>query len=195
MFVPEDDAEQHELLGVYAHELTHHWLATQAPFARRRPDVDQPGYWIAEGFAILVEEFVFEPRAGTWSPRNPRARSLDTVANAGADQLLPWETVFSLSFAELADLSPRPTMSLPLSWRLGMRSDKSQMQMFYAQAGAACHYLMQLSPGSRSELVAYLAAWYEGDDVRTSVQWSFGTTPAELGERIVAYAREAIRHD
>ena len=193
MFVPENDEEMHELLGVYAHELTHHWLATQAPFAREAPNVDQRGYWIAEGFAILVEVHVLDPRAGTWDLKNPRAQSLDTVANATPEQLLPWEEFFELAFRGLADLSPRPTMSLPLAWRLGMRTDKSQMQMGVAQAGAVGHYLMQSSPHLRRKLVDYLAAWYQGDDLRTSVQWTFGLSAEELGADIVAFARRSIR--
>jgi hypothetical protein len=193
MYVPENDEEMHELLGVYAHELTHHWLATQAPFARQSPAVDQRGYWIAEGFATLIEEYVLDPRAGKWSLKNPRARSLDTVANATPEQLLPWDEFFELSFRGLAGLSPRATMSLPLTWRLGMRSDRSQMQMFYAQAGAVCHYLMQASPHARRKLIDYLAAWYQGDDVRTNVQWTFGLSPEELGAEIISFARKAIR--
>ena len=66
MYVPEDDNTYGELLGVYAHELTHHWLEARSPMSRDvdRPlrTLEQPGYWIGEGFATLIEEFLLDPR-------------------------------------------------------------------------------------------------------------------------------------
>ena len=63
----------------------------------------------------------------------------------------------------------------------------------YAQAGAVCHYLMQAAPHTRRKLIDYLAAWYQGDDVRTNVQWTFGLSAEELGAEVVSFARKAIR--
>ena len=140
----------------------------------------------------MVEEFRLDPTTKSWDAHNPRADSLDTVANAEPGQLLPWETFFDLTYDDFAHLNPKPAMSLPLTWRLGLRGQKSEMQMFYAQAGAACAYLFQLSSRSREALGGYLAAWYGGDRVQTDVRWSFKAAPDVLGERIVEFARRRV---
>ncbi len=192
MFVPEEDGLLREFLGTYAHELTHHWLATRAPFATRVQPLDLPGYWVAEGFATMVEEFRLDVETGAWSAENPRAHSLDFVANAPAEALLPWETFFALSPLDFAELGTKPKASFPLAWRLGVEAEASEIQLFYAQAAAAAHYLFRTSEGTKRALFTAVEGWYRGDRSATNPAAALGITPSELGARIRAFAREAV---
>jgi hypothetical protein len=191
MFVPEDDDALERLLHVYAHELTHHWLGTQPPFASRSASPALP-YWVVEGFATMIEEFRLDPRAGTWDPHNPRADSLDVVANAEEGQLLPWSSVLTSSYRDFGRLSAEQHTSVPLTWRLGVRAHQSQIQLFYAQSGAVCHYLYNASPEDRARLLAYLEAWYRQESSKLDARRAFGLDPEELGRRVVEHARETV---
>jgi len=191
MFVPEVDDEYEILVDVYAHELTHHWLDRRAPFGPARAGVDAPGYWIAEGFATFVEELSFDLAARTWSAENRRAPSLDVVANARPDQLVPWKRLFALSrdgFGAMSNDADRP---IPRTWQLGVLIDRSEIDLFYAQAAAACHFLYGGESGRhRAALLDFVRTWYEADGDGLATHDAFGLTPRELGERIVAFARE-----
>lgn len=190
MFIPETDEEYAQLLGTYAHELTHHWLDRRAPFPSGFPPETQPAFWVAEGFPSMVSEFRLDPRAKTWEPRNSRAHSLDIVANAKPDQLLPWDRVFAMSQEEFAALSAENEHPIPLSWHLGAVSKRSDIELFYAQAAAACHFLYQAENGARrAALLQYVRDWYEKRDEALDPQRAFGLSAQALGARAVAYAR------
>ncbi len=195
MFVPEDDALLREFLGTYAHELTHHWLATRASFATRMQPPDVPGYWVAEGFASMIEEFKFDVRTREWTTENPRAHSLDVVANAPSQALLPWDSLFTLSWQDFSKLDSAPKTSFPLTWRLGVLAEASEVQLFYAQAAAAAHYLFRSSPETKQALLDAVEAWYQADDKGVNQPLVVGIGPGELGERIRAFAREATVAD
>jgi hypothetical protein len=191
MFVPES-GEAARLLGVYAHELTHHWLEVRGPGTREvRGGRDaRRGYWIAEGIATAVEEFHLDPRAGTWDVRDERAGSLDTLAHARADQLLDWERLLSLTADDFAGLDPRGKHLIELTWRLGVRRETSEMRLFYEQAGALCHWLLQAEGGARRpELIAFVEAWYTGDVGALDLAKQLSLTPEAIGERVTAFAR------
>ena len=197
MYVPEDDGTYGELLGIYAHELTHHWLEVRSPMSRDvgRPlrTLEQPGYWVGEGFATLIEEFLLDPRRGTWDSENPRSPSLDTLASATPDQLLPWDLVLGASYTEFTQLGTEPDRTIPLTWRLGVRSRRSPIQMFYAQAGAVSQYLFNAEGGRhRRSLVQYVGAWYRGDEERLDPRRAFGLSAGELGRQAHAYAHETL---
>ena len=196
MFVPEGDSLYAELLGVYAHELTHHWLQARSPMARETTaarDYDLPGYWIGEGFATWVEELLLDPRRGTWDAKNPRASSLDTLVNAPKDLFLPWDQVLTMSYAQLTELSPQSTHSVPITWKLGVRAKRSPIQMFYAQAGAVCHYLYHAEGGRyRPALINYVGAWYRNDRSRLDIRRAFGMSPKNLGQRVERFAEKLL---
>ena len=189
VFVPGDDAALDELLGTYAHEMTHHWLATRAPFASRVSDPTLP-YWIVEGFATMVEEFRLDARAGTWESENPRAHSLDVVANARPEDLLPWSTVLTMSQREFSQLSSEADTSVGLEWKLGLRASLSKVQLFYAQAGAVCHLLFA-RPETRVELVRFVESWYRQDRVALDARTTLGDLQ-ELGKRVREHARDVV---
>ena len=194
MFVPEDDENLERLLGVYVHELTHHWLATRAPFASRMNDSRLP-FWIVEGFATLVEEFLIDPRTGEWDPVDPRADSLDTVAHADPEALLPWRRVLRMSHDDFTRLDRTETTRVPRSWKLGMVADQTDVGLFYAQAGAICHYLLRASDEKRAQLARYVAAWYSHDAAALYAARAFGMTAEELGRRVVELARAEMLDD
>ena len=185
MFVPSDDEDYARLLGVYVHELTHHWLATRAPFpASRSASADRPGYWIAEGFATLVEEFRFDPASSSWSFDNPRAESLDLMDNLRPEDLIPWERFFSLSWSEFGELDAEQSIPVTLNWRLGAHGRVSRVRVFYAQAGAVCRYLLLGEGGRfREGLLRTIERWERGEPDE-GIQRTFGISPAELGGRL-----------
>ncbi len=195
MFVPPDDERSERLLGVYAHELAHHWLATRAPFAggaggagAMRARADGKGYWVAEGFATMVEEWRFLPEERRWQHANERAESLDTLANARAQDLVPWDALFAATQEDFLRLDAEPKIAVPLAWRLGARGRVSPLRLFYVQAGATCHFLLRAEDGRwRDALLRAVRAWSQGRAV--DVQELTGLSPAELGRRVVAFAR------
>jgi hypothetical protein len=197
MFVPEDDEASRRLLGTYAHELAHHWLATRSPFAggadRMRTQEELAGFWIVEGFASLIEELRIDPRDGSWQAGDPRSSSLDILANAAPAQCLPWERLVELSAQGLAGLSASRDRPIPLTWRLGALAPRSEIQLFYAQSGALCHYLFAAEGGRRrAALLGYLRAWYRGEEQELDVTAAFGLDPETLGRRVVEYAERAV---
>ena len=197
MFVPEEDSQYGELLGVYAHELTHHWLEARSPMAfdvnTGGRSLEQPGYWIGEGFATLIEEFLLDPKRGTWKAENARASSLDTLANATDGQLLSWDFVLKASYTEFTSLRAENDRTIPVTWKLGVRSKRSQIQMFYAQSGAVCHYLFNADGGRyRSALINYVGGWYRGDRSQLDPQRAFGLSAKKLGKRARTYAKATI---
>lgn len=189
MFVPPDDERSERLLGVYAHELTHHWLATRAPFAGgARARADGKGYWVAEGFATMVEEWRFLPEEHRWQHANERAESLDTLANARAQDLVPWEALFAATQEDFLRLDAEPKIAVSLAWRLGARGRVSPLRLFYVQAGATCHFLLRAENGRwRDALLRAVQAWSTGRPL--DVQELTGLSPAELGRRVVAFAK------
>lgn len=197
MFVPDDDRDARRLLKVYAHELTHHWIDARSPLKRsanaRAPEADVPGFWIVEGFASLVQEFRLDLERRTWSAPDPRAGSLDLLANAPAEVLLPWSRVFAASHAEFATLDAADQHQIPLAWTLGATAPRSEIHLFYAQAGAVCHYLFEADAGARREaLLAYYAARERGERAALDVERAFGLSAEELGRRAREYAKAVL---
>ena len=84
MFFPGEGASG-QIPGVYAHELTHHWIERRRP-GRAGPtdgndDSDStPGYWVVEGYADFVKGFVFDVDRLTAKPENPRADYVEVVS-------------------------------------------------------------------------------------------------------------------
>ena len=95
MFVPERDARSEALLETYAHELTHHWLDTRAPFdvPRRTSDARRlPGFWVVEGFATMLEEFRLDPQFGYQSHKSTNrhvASPFGQLCSAGSECFQP----------------------------------------------------------------------------------------------------------
>jgi hypothetical protein len=190
LFLPEEDERHAQLFGVWAHELTHHWLTARA-LGPPRAAPDAPGFWIVEAIATWAEELVLEPAAGTWSAANPRAASLDTVANTGEGALIPWTRLLALSFEQHRALETRPTTQSTFAWQLGRYATRSPMQLFYAQGGALAHYLYSAEGGRwRSVLWQAVESYYRGHAL--DVPRALGTTPEDLGRAVRTFAKGAL---
>lgn len=192
LFVPDDSSSTADLLEVYAHELTHHWLATRSPFSSRTGTPAAP-FWIVEGFATLVSEFALAPERQSWDARNPRAGSLENLRALPGSALLPWTEVLKFDFASFARLDKSPRVQVPLSWTLGLNSPLSATQLFYVQASALAQMLYNGSPASRAQLLDCVRAWYEADTEAMDATRCFGAEPASLGLRAQEYAQRSKR--
>ena len=189
LFLPDGDEDGARLLGVSAHELTHHWLATRSRFGAPRSAGASPGFWIVEAVATWAEELRLDPLARTWSTAPARAASLDTLVNAGPRDLIPWRTLLACSFDDYCKLETRTTCTLGLDWQLGAHAPRSPMQLFYAQGGALAHYLYEAEGGAHRELfLRAVEGYYRGQPV--DVAGALRTTPEDLGERVRVWARE-----
>ena len=184
---------------VLAHELTHHWIFTscrgftneEAMDAILKGRAEQPGHWIVEGFASLVEEFAYDDEAGTYSVLNPRSSRLDTIANAKPEQLLPWDAFFAHTHRTTHELDPEPfepEVLVPISWMEGRVRVLSEMNLFYAQAAATCHALYAEEDGAaREALLQFLVDYYSGNAERMGPEAAFGLDGAALGARVAAH--------
>ena len=187
MFLPPDDRSHARLVGVYSHELTHHWLSAHLGEPRSAPDA--PGAWVVEGVATWAEELALDPERGTWSTDNPRAASLDTLANVPPADLIPWPTFLRLSLDDMRRLEMRPTTRATLSWQLGRYAERSPMQLYYSQGGALAHFLAQDERGHALFLEA-VQAYYRGTPI--DVARALGLAPEELGRRVRAFAQGQV---
>lgn len=195
MFLPADDADARRLLGVYAHELTHHWLTTRAPFAERISlDEARPGHWLVEGFATFIEELALDPARGTWRVENPRAWSLDLVASSPASDRLAWPEVFAASHGDFTRFGIDATREIALAWRLGAYSRESDVRVFYGQAAATCHWMYAAENGAhRRALLELLRAAYVEGGANASIERALGLASEEIGRAVVEHARAATR--
>ncbi len=184
-----------ELLGVAAHELTHHWLRARAPRWEYRPmsrrDVDAAGYWLVEGFACLVQEFGFDALERTWSAGGRDSDNLDCVAHAPSQALIPWERFFALAYSNFD--SVQVSGEVPLSLRLGAIARPTAAVQFYAQAEAAAHYLFTAQDGAlRPKLFEALENYYSGRHDAPTLPALLGVEASELGARIQAHAKATL---
>jgi hypothetical protein len=182
------DAER-RIVGTCVHELTHHWLQERNPRARASDRPDQPGFWIVEGFATLMEEGEFDVETGRWDLFNPRSRSLDVLRSAGEGRLIPWADFYALSQIDFATLPPDDQMQFSLEWNL-MPTIVSTRRLFYEQAAATCQFLYHAEDGKyRGRLIDYVCDYYDGKADRLSVVKSLGWSPEDLGRRVLEFAK------
>jgi hypothetical protein len=192
LFIPEEDSDLGDTLRTITHETTHHWLDQRCPMWSRE-DLQgrsplKSGYWIVEGFAGFVEEWLFDTSSSTWDALNPRSERLDIVAHTRDGARLPWKDVYALSqmaFHTGEFKGEAPTAS---AWMLGARRVIDARQMYYCQAAATCAYLFHADEGKhRKALLEYLRAYYTGKGER-NVSKAFGVSHEALGERVQAFA-------
>jgi hypothetical protein len=193
LFLPEGRDGFERMSETFAHELTHHWLdqrfAPPAAGPRARAyDGRTPGFWIVEGFAELVAEFLYDIRRGRVDRTNPRAHSLDVVASADPSRLVSWDLLFRMPHVALPSLGVRDQDPLTLRWSLGRFLVPNEVSMFYAQAAATCHYLLRSEQVPRTALREFVHRYYRGTATEADVKQVLGITPAELGARVRAFA-------
>jgi hypothetical protein len=200
LFLPSGEEGLRYVMQTFAHELTHHWLEERGPrlepvAEKRETLLVQKGYWIVEGFASFVEDFVWDLDARACEEQNPRSHRLDLLAHTDVEQRLPWAKAFGISHAQFATrLDKKSEMVVPSTWRLGRYFSFSAAAVFYAQAAATCNYLYHAEGGKhRAALLDYVLAYYSGHGDRLGVADAFGLEEVELGQRVVAHAQAVVR--
>ncbi len=199
IFVPDDDRELDSVLQTYLHELAHHWLQMKCPlysldqtFARTGVE---PGFWVAEGFASMVEEFRIEPRTRRWIAENTVSRNLDLVANAGEKAYVPWKLLFELSQARFWRLESTGEATIPSTTRLGAAYPWTAKAMFYAQSAATARWLWLGEEGrNRLVLLEFVRDFYTGKKESLDLAKRLGRTPEEIGRAIAEYARAELTY-
>ncbi len=194
LYLPEDDAAFRRVMAVFAHELTHQWLAERCPLfttASRKDSSKTPGYWVVEGAAEMVEEELFDLERRTWR-FDPRARSITVVTVLPPDDLLPWELVTGASSAEFRELSRDKEVKFDSPRRLGHTRTIDEISRFYVQSAALAHYLHHADDGRlREKLISFLAAHYRGEPPEFEAH--FGMSPAEAGTRVRQWAESVTK--
>lgn len=190
LYVPKGDDDFESTLSTLAHELTHHWLDRRLPLpagAKRGYGVDTPGFFLEEGFAVLVEEFLFDLRRRTVTTLDPRANSLDVAATAGPG--ITWPYLFDMTQAEFRRLPATPEREVPLRWTLGKHRKMTPTNFFYAQAGAVCHYLWEAEGGAHREtLLTWVRDLHAGATVRDDVSRRVGRAATSFGDLVCEWA-------
>ncbi len=191
LYVPNGDADFESTLSTLAHELTHHWVDRRLPLpagAQRGYGVDTPGYFLEEGFAVLVEEFVFDLRRRQVTTLDPRANSLDIVATASPG--IQWRALLDMTQAEFRRIPETPTQEVPLRWTLGKRRKLTPTNLFYAQAGAVCHYLWDADGGAhREKLKAWVRDLHTAKTKRDDAERRVGRAAVSFGELVREWAK------
>ena len=179
----------------FVHELTHHWIERRNPRYTREVtmrNVQTPGYWIVEGFATFMQEGRYDVERNEWTHFNKHAQTLDIVADLSerGAKLLDWNKVYPLNQRDFHEVLSKEFNVRPnLRWSL-QHIGLSEVNLFYQQAGATCHYLFHANKGKlREKLLEYVVAYYTNDGTMTQVEEAFGMTPDELGEKVAAFAK------
>ena len=194
VYLPADRDGFERVMQVYAHELTHHWVATRCPrfsSAEKRQSPTTPGFWLVEGFASFMDECLYDLDAWSWEPVNPRATSLDTIANSRS--LLEWDKLFSWSQVHFLGLKVDPVIRVKTEWYLGAEHQLGAKQLFYDQSTATCQFLYHADGGKhRDVLLDLVALHYKGEYKPGELERRLSMSAAEIGAAVVAFARERI---
>lgn len=189
LYLPEDEDGFRRVLRTFVHELTHQWLAERCPLysaAESGRSDSQPGHFVVEGFAEMMEEMTFDLERRTWS-FDPGAASLDEVASMPQERLFGWTKFLGLTARDFVGLDHENV--IPVRGRRSLAGERkiSEGHVFYSQGAAVCHYLFQAEGGRRRQaLLDFAAAYYAGSVPK--VETAFGMTPDELGTRVLAFA-------
>lgn len=195
--VMEDDTPEYLPKPRYiARTLADHWLDVRC---RRVPRgrfteaaEDTPYPWLHAGFAGMAGEIELDQDRWNWQML-VASGSLDVVAHASNEELLPWAEV-------LGHTNPRNPLSAwkpvdpSLGWSLLPRSVTRRSVMFRHQATAAWLYLLHGDRGRwRTRVLNMLVDSLTEGALVDPVEKTFGMGAAQLGEKVQAFAREVTR--
>jgi hypothetical protein len=196
MFFP-GGGDDVEVPGVFAHELTHHWIERRRPAAagaRGDSSSSTPGYWVVEGFADFVRGFVFDVEGRRAQPENPRSRYVDRMSGIAAESLIPWPSLLTMTQEQFAALSVDDPRVVPQRFQLGPPDVTVPKVLFYDQGAAVCAYLYLAEDGKhRKALLDFVYAYYGGTAKADTLTRAIGVAPEELGRRVVAWCRELAK--
>ncbi len=194
MYLPDDRQAFARVMPVFVHELTHQWLQDRCPaissMRSMRRDPRVPGYWLVEGFASFVEEFVFDLDRRTHATDSPRDTNLDILAHASDRMLVPWRTLVRASQVDFHRISPKPSFRVKLGHRLGVQRSLSPRNMFYAQAGGLCHWLWHAENGAhRDALIDLVIAYYHNERDAVDVTERIDRDAKVIGAAVVEHSK------
>lgn len=167
-------AESAEPLGrpftkTVVHELTHQVLDRRwAPLSERDREktANQPGFWLVEGIAQLVEDQAVEAGRGGSRLDDRGVPSVEVCAQlAHDDKLLPMKDFVAWSHLDFARMKEASLGTVRVAHQLGLRQ-LSRRSLFYEQAGALVFFLVNQSEAdARAHFFEVLRRHYELSDV------------------------------
>ncbi|MHC4973371.1 MAG: hypothetical protein ACYTG3_13670 [Planctomycetota bacterium] len=191
---------ERSIRDTFVHELTHHWIERRNPRWHARDltenRVKVPGYWVVEGFATFIEEGRYDVRTYKWTHFNPKANSLDIVADLSRQKkLIAWDKEYTLTQEQFHGdgVSKKGIFATAKKkWALHPQP-LNEIRLFYEQAASTCHFLYWGENGRyRQRLLDYVTHFYTGHKDKTDIEAGFGLTGEELGKRVEAYAKAVM---
>lgn len=189
LFVPTDEDGFRRVMNVFAHELTHQWVAERCPRVPvgASPSREGGGHWIVEGFAKLVEEMRWDLR-GRGASFDPHAQSLDITRQIPQGKLVPWKDLFEMDAARFYKCGKEPDVRVSLTRRLGLSRTLNEIARAYSQSAAVAMYLFHAQDGKhRQALLDYMVGYEIGEPL--TIDAAFGMSAEVLGLRTVEWAR------
>jgi hypothetical protein len=184
----------------FVHELTHHWIERRNPRWHARDltenRVTVPGYWVVEGIATFIEEGRYDIETYKWTHFNPKANSLDIVADLSRQKkLIAWDKEYTLTQEEFhGDGVDKKELFATAKKKWTLRPQPlNEIRLFYEQAASTCHFLYWGENGKyRQRFLDYVTHFYTGQKERTDVEKAFSLTPEELGGKVEEYAKAVM---
>lgn len=191
---------ERSIRDTFVHELTHHWIERRNPRWHARDltenRVTVPGYWVVEGFATFIEEGRYDIGTYKWTHFNPKANSLDIVADLSRQKkLIAWDKEYTLTQAEFhGDGVEKKELFATANKKWALRPQHlNEIRLFYEQAASTCHFLYWGEGGKyRERLLDYVTHFYTGQKEKTDIKAAFGLTPDELGAKVEKYAKAVM---
>ena len=197
LYLDDDEEGMEEAMRTFAHESTHHWLDVRCRLwepMEAGSAMEQDGFWIVEGFACLVEDFLFDIDAQSWTTLNTRSSRLDTLSQLKGKEVLDWGELLSRSQIGFHKYDKSGGPMVTNSWYLGHVYEASEALRFYAQAAATTQWLYHADDGAlRPQLVEFLVAYYGKQG--GSLDKILGRSWEDIGKDIEAFARETVSRD
>ncbi len=155
-----------ELEHVLVHELVHHYVASRWLGAGARAAVralDEPGFWVVEGFAEFVGGQVLEMDRHGVRFDDAQVVAVDVSAELQASRALqPLAELLDLDHRAFWKLSDQPLVDVQMRYTL-REMQLSQRSAFYQQSAALVFFLLNRAGGEHARLLLdYLRAWHEG---------------------------------
>jgi len=191
---------QRSIRDTFVHELTHHWIERRNPRWHARDltenRVTVPGYWVVEGIATFVEEGRYDIETYKWTHFNPKANSLDIVADLSRQKkLIAWDKEYTLTQEEFhGDGVDKKGLFATARKKWTLRPQPlNEIRLFYEQAASTCHFLYWGENGKyRQRFLDYVTHFYTGQKEWTDVKKAFGLTPGELGGKVEEFAKAVM---
>ena len=147
------------------HEITHQYLS-QRWLAERTVatgPLDQPGYWIVEGFARFIEDQLMELGQPSMGFNDPRGPALDySACIAEKTFFLAPQKLVELSKSDFNEIGDKDYAMIKLKNSL-LSMKPSKRTTFYEEAGSLVFYMLnRRGAEGRKALIEYMRLYYLG---------------------------------